>query len=70
MRIAPPAYRLLYGTQGFLSPAVRDGLQGSNAHVVDALRTAGLYSVGTLPSWPVGGSEPGESSNGAAGMGV
>ena len=70
MRIPSKDYRLRYGPRGFAGLAERDGLKGSNRHTLEALATAGMNSLGTLPRWPVGGIEPGETSHGPAGRGV
>lgn len=70
MRLTSPQFRLVYGPRALSSPAQREGLQGANAHVMDALRTAGHHALGTLPPWPIGASEPGERANGPAGIGI
>jgi len=70
MRIPTQTYRLRYGPRGFAGLAERDGLKGSNQHILSALATAGMNTLGTLRPWPVGGIEPGENSNGPAGRGV
>lgn len=70
MRLAPPSTLLLYDTLPLQGYFQREGLEGSRAHVIDNLRAIGHQGLGTLPTFTLAGSAPGEVRNGAAGMGV